>query len=191
MTSPYPANPNWPATWGKCTVVGQYLDSTGTPMPGQIVFTPAPPVVIVGTIMIMPAPLTAYLDTAGRLSVDIPASDDPDINPGGWTYAVDEQVTAGRKYNIAAPLGTVVDLSVVSPVTSFTGNVAPPGQPVRAFPVSAITSWTQSHSFPYPPGVRLVASDGSTVTPSAVSYPSAGSVTATTTAAFTGTIYLF
>ena len=134
MSNPYPGDPDWPTNWGGATITGTYVGLDGTPFVGTVTFTPAPPSILDASTMtvIIPATLTATLDVNGHFSITVPATDDPDINPTGWTYQVSENFVGGRKYSIFAPLGTTVDLSAVAPVPPADGTpiiVGPAGPP--------------------------------------------------------------
>lgn len=103
------------------TVTGTFLDASGEPLAGQVTFTPSavlsddsgdPDVVIVG------ASVKARLDKDGSFSVALAATDDADLSPTGWTYAVEERVAGQtRTYSISLPASpSTVDLAEVVPV---------------------------------------------------------------------------
>lgn len=123
MTNPFPGNPLWPSDFQGCTVEGQYLALDGTAIAGTVTFTPSPSSLLAADdeLIIVPRTYQATLDITGAFSITIPASDDPDINPQGWTYAVSENFSGGRKYNINAPQGATINLCDVSPVPSSNG----------------------------------------------------------------------
>lgn len=89
------------------TVHGTYKDMTGTAMTGTIVFTPN--VVIddpESDLIIMPKAFTATL-TAGAFTISLPATDDPDVTPVGWSYTVTENIgPLGRT-------GLVIDVPII------------------------------------------------------------------------------
>lgn len=122
MTTPYPSP--WPANFQGCTITGRYLKLDGTPVQGTVSFAASPDGLLDAedTMIIVPVNLTATLDMNGALSIVVPATDDPDINPHNWTYAVSENFVGGRKYSIRAPQNTTIDLSVVAPVPSSLGQ---------------------------------------------------------------------
>lgn len=97
-----------------------YLD--GTPAAGTVKFTGKNIAVSdVYNKVILPNTLTATLDVNGAFTVNIPATDDPDILPNGWTYKVEELFDAGggRTMEIEVPLASLptgVDLSEVAPL---------------------------------------------------------------------------
>lgn len=124
MTNPYPGT-QWPADYQGCTITGQYLGLNGAPMIGSVSFNAAPDGLLdVGSkVIIVPISLTAVLDAEGRIPAGfvVPATDDPTINPTGWTYAVSENFSGGRKYNILAPMNTTIDLVNAAPVPAADG----------------------------------------------------------------------
>lgn len=119
-----PLTPNW----NLIQVVGTYVDMSGNPMSGTVTFTPDVSVTIaedsVYKQLIVPLTISATLDGSGHFSVNLPASDDPDITPRGWTYNVVETMGSfTRKYAITVPVSTVgpLDLSTVAPAVSSSG----------------------------------------------------------------------
>lgn len=84
------------------TVGGQFVDVSGAPIAGQVKFTPR-------TILtdaaedqiIIPRTITVDLDANGEFTVVLPATDDPDLAPTGFTYRVEEAFSGGRTYDIA------------------------------------------------------------------------------------------
>ncbi len=83
------------------TLGGQYVDVSGAPIAGQVKFTPR-------TILtdadedqiIIPRTITVDLDANGEFTVVLPATDDPDVAPAGFTYRVEEAFSGGRTYDI-------------------------------------------------------------------------------------------
>lgn len=107
-----------PPSYNLCTVKGHFVDLEGRPVTGSITFTAPTALVAAGdATTVIPVPLTVTL-VDGRFETQIPASDDPDITPHGWTYRVEERFGSGltgRTYQIHAPAGGTVDLSLVAP----------------------------------------------------------------------------
>ena len=134
------------------TVTGRFLlayadsgdpgpEPDGAPAKGSVIFraspvklldvsaTPAP-------VTILPAPVVANLNTSGYIEgydgdagVRLVATDDPDINPVGWTWQVEFRLTdeanvavAVPTFSFSLPAGTTVDLASVSPVPSANGT---------------------------------------------------------------------
>lgn len=70
--------------------------------------------------VIMPTEITVDL-VDGEFTVNLPATDDPDIQPNGWTYTVTEQFNKGGErpaFEIDVPIASLpggIDLSEVAP----------------------------------------------------------------------------
>lgn len=126
------------------TVVGTIIDSTGTPAKGKVTFTPAAKVLINRTasppVTITTASVKVELDADGHFSVQLVATDDPDLNPVGWTYSMSFVLEAGTiaSESILVPVGATIDVTTVVRVTSSggtpitqgpPGDLGPPGPP--------------------------------------------------------------
>jgi hypothetical protein len=121
-----------PGNYSTRTVTGTILDlHSGNPAAGTVVFKPSLTNQFINdagadTIM-APTPTRVMLDGNGQFSVVLGTTDDPDINPTGWTYEV-EIVTGGTEtqrtvYSIALPAGgSPIDLADISPTVSVTGS---------------------------------------------------------------------
>jgi hypothetical protein len=94
------------------TVTGKYLNlSDGSPANGKVEFTPT--TVLRNTVaneIIYPFPIVANLSGSGTFSIQLPATDDPDITPQGWLYSVTEKITEkitgssiNRTFTMAVP----------------------------------------------------------------------------------------
>lgn len=107
-----------PASWTTVTVTGTYTRRDGTPAAGSVEFI-SPQVVVVDGETVVPHTIAAALDDTGSLSVDLPATDDPDISPTGWTYTVNERGVRGLHrdtYAIQVPHDSAgIDLATVAP----------------------------------------------------------------------------
>ncbi len=119
------------------TVTGTFVDFSGKPMMGKIVFTPTPSAVndAGADRVYMPSPIVALITAGGHMSVELAATDDTDGNPVGFTYTVTEQFdnfTGGRSYPISLPAAnSPVDLADISPESSAdAGTVVWAGMPV-------------------------------------------------------------
>lgn len=114
-----------PVDYDTVEVRGKYTYLDGTPVSGKIRFTGKVVAISDATdTIILPASITASL-VAGQFSVNLPATDDPDIQPNGWTYTVTEEFSGGRVYEIDVPLSakaTGIELSEVAPVIPSTGT---------------------------------------------------------------------
>lgn len=111
------------------TVTGKYGLIDGTDAQGKVTFTPTPIIVSHASHRrVFPVPISVTL-TAGTFSIDLPATDDPDFQPTGWTYQVTENITGASpvSYNISVPVATsgVLQLADVAPVQASGGTVPP------------------------------------------------------------------
>lgn len=117
-----------PIDYDTVTVRGKYVYLDGSPARGLIRFTGKVIATSAATkTMIIPATVTATLDENGQFTVPVPATNDPDIQPNGWTYSVSEDLSngGGRVYDIDIPLEAKpdgIDLSAVAPVIPANGN---------------------------------------------------------------------
>lgn len=111
-----------PSNWTIVPVSGQYLYVDGTPAQGQILFS-APSVVLADGSAIFSKPLIGVLSANGQLSINLPATNDPDTSPTGWAYQVTEMIVGqipNRSYfvQIDYQAGSI-DLPSLAPVVSF------------------------------------------------------------------------
>jgi microcystin-dependent protein len=114
----------WPDDFQGCTIVGQYLDLAGHAVVGSLTFTMSPTAVLdaANNLVIVPKVFSVALDSVGSFTITLPATDDPDINPMDWTYAVSENFVGGRKYGIRAPQNQIVNLVDIAPVPASQGE---------------------------------------------------------------------
>lgn len=133
------------------TVVGQFLlayadsddagpEPDGEPAKGSIFFRPSPIKLLNASatpnpVTVLPAVVECLLDTEGYLlgypgdrGVRLVATDDPDMNPTGWTWTVEFRLTdqddvpvSLPSFSIELPSDTTVDLTTVSPVADANG----------------------------------------------------------------------
>lgn len=79
----------FPASVTTITVHGEILNALGVPATGRVHFRiPYPLRDTAGDIVVGPSTVTATLDATGEFTVTLPATDDPDLTPSGWTYQV-------------------------------------------------------------------------------------------------------
>lgn len=120
-------------------VHARYAHPDDTPVTGKAVTFEASPTAILDpndqTIFI--PPVTAYTDRDGNLTTTLICTDDPTLNPTGFTYQVTEQ--GERQYNIAVPTdidNTILELADVAPIPAANGVAiwrGPPGEPAPGF----------------------------------------------------------
>jgi hypothetical protein len=116
----------FPTDWATGTVKGHLITIGGSNANGEILFEPVPDRLQSPSedYVVLPEPIAVNL-TLGAFNVDIPASDDPDVNPTGWTYQVTELIN-GREpvsYYLEVPAGGTIDLADIAFIDSSTGQV--------------------------------------------------------------------
>jgi hypothetical protein len=116
-------------------VVGRLALYDDTPLSGNIVFSSTPVLAdSQNNSILFPMIFTSQLGTAppwggpavpGEFGISLPATDDPDIVPGGWTWHVKENVSNGREYNVIIPLNSplvngypTIKFATIAPATS-------------------------------------------------------------------------
>lgn len=120
------------------TITGTYVGEDGVAESGAVTFVPS-----VDTIrdpasdqVVKLAPQRAVLDATGKFTIDLIASDDPDVIPTGWYYTVIERVTRHdqRSWFINVPYNLIsLDLSDIP-------EVSDPSAPTYPATTSAVTS---------------------------------------------------
>ena len=106
------------ATVTMVTVTGNYLDYLGNPIVGQIKFSLNDMLRnSIANQMIVPSTITVTLNASGSFSVQLPATNDPDVIPE-FIYSVEESFPYGRTYTLVLPYTTSgsVDMADISPV---------------------------------------------------------------------------
>jgi hypothetical protein len=96
-----------PASAEHRVVYATYLDAGGDPAVGFVEFTPS--VVLTDqadVTFIALEPLVAELDETGYMAADLMCTDDPDLQPTGWYWKVEEHIPGGRRYGILVPSGS-------------------------------------------------------------------------------------
>jgi hypothetical protein len=108
-------------------VTATYVDVEGNAIAGQVRFTPRAIITdaAYGQIIISNT-ITATLNSSGTFTVYLPATDDPDVSPTGWTYQVVEAFTNGRTFDMAVPKDTVgsLNLATVVPAAANSGTAS-------------------------------------------------------------------
>jgi hypothetical protein len=98
-------------------ITGTYVDFEGNAIEGQIRFSVSE-VLRNGTDDQMVAPSSVVVPlVSGSFSTTLPATNDPDVVPNPFTYAVEESFSGGRSYEISIPYTTSgsLDLADISP----------------------------------------------------------------------------
>jgi hypothetical protein len=98
-------------------ITGTYVDYEGNAIAGQVRFSISQ-VLRNGTDDQMVAPSVVVVSLVdGSFSVTLPATNDPDVIPNPFTYAVEESFAGGRSYTISIPYTSAgaLDLADISP----------------------------------------------------------------------------
>lgn len=96
------------------------------PITGNVIFTASPQSILDGTdnVVLLPKPITVALDGTGSFTTVLAATDDPDLNPNGWTYTVSFELGGGLTldpFAIEVRTGTTTDLADIAPVPDSNG----------------------------------------------------------------------
>lgn len=95
----------WPQGVDTVTVTGLFVHPDGSPYRGSVAFTIAEPVSSAEHDVIVQGTLVSPLDTEGRLTVTLLATDAAGFEPSGWVYRVDErwEDAPPRAYRLGLP----------------------------------------------------------------------------------------
>lgn len=124
-TTPYPGTLHWPSSWQPSRLYGTYVGLDGKPIAGGVIhlipsvaqfYTSQQPTMIVSKTLVI------KLDDGGRFDVLIPASDDPEVQPTGWTYEVKPQFPGAESFHITAPANISQNIATIAPVTQSNGT---------------------------------------------------------------------
>lgn len=139
-----------PAEFNTVALSGQYVNLDGSPVAGYLTFTPSPTILRAAASkdLIVPVVINVPLDGTGHFSVNLPATDDPDINPDGWTYQVLEGFGNRRTYSVQILLeaGTEQNIFDLAPVAMANGTYYELGPTGPAGPPALIVSGAPSSS---------------------------------------------
>ena len=117
----------FPAGASTITVTGTFpVPVAGTARTGRVVFTPSARLVDDTQHAIYSGGGPVTLDNAGHFSVVLLCTDDPDVQPTGWRWRVDEQPSGGVRstywIDLPSTLGPTVDLSTLAEVDAPDGG---------------------------------------------------------------------
>lgn len=113
-----------PAALTLIPVHGRILkaDASGTPATGTVSFRVEQTLRdTTDNVLLTPTTLTATLDATGSFAISLPATDDLDVVPQGWTYAVTVATDALRdSWRISVPAATVgtLEFADIAPAVS-------------------------------------------------------------------------
>lgn len=106
------------------TVRGTYTDFDGRPASGHVSFAPSTPILLSDGTSVLPTPLSVAV-VNGEFTLDIPATDDLDVTPHGWSYVVVENIGSyHRVLEMLAPAGADIVLPEVAPAEPVTPEKA-------------------------------------------------------------------
>lgn len=108
-----------PADFDTVRVFGTFVDASGNPIPnGKVIFTATERLHSTAySTAVIPSDVEAIPDSSGYIEVNLPCTDDPDIEPAGtWAWHVTEKFGPYiRRYQMLAPRGDAIDLTNVQP----------------------------------------------------------------------------
>lgn len=107
-----------PSNLTTVTVTGRYIDHNGSPVRGSVTFDTDYYVLDAGeNVVVIEAPITVNLDATGSFSVDLIATDDPQMTPTGWTWELTPNFDGGFPLQFALPasLAPTTDITVLAP----------------------------------------------------------------------------
>lgn len=116
-----------PPEYNTVEVRGGYVYLDGAPAEGSVNFTgKAIAVAAASHTVIVPTTLSVNL-VNGAFSIQLPATDDADVQPNGWTYKVEETFSrgGGRTFEMEVPLASAtdgIDISSVAPLEPSSGD---------------------------------------------------------------------
>ena len=105
----------------KVTVTATYVDGEGNPCAGSVIFSPNTRLSAgADDLLVRPVPLEVTLSAEGTISAELYATDNADLEPSGWCWAVTENITftTSSTWNFFLPYsgGATQDLSDLEPV---------------------------------------------------------------------------
>lgn len=125
--------------YGTVRVDLQHGDELGTPAldgepaQGFVTFTPSAAKLLdtAGDVIVVPRPITRPLDVNGQLTVQLIATDDPDLNPTDWTWRVSFSLVGAslEAWSFEVPEGSDRSLREISPMPDANGTFYLPGVP--------------------------------------------------------------
>ena len=131
-------SPHWAASWQTGRLSGVILDMDRQPVQGIISFTPdvTGPILAAGsTTIAIPSTTVVELGGDGSFEAVLPAGDDPDITPTGWTYMCRVETTSTRLdgvwrtgFPVLVSVGADVPLTAAIPQASATGTPVTRGE---------------------------------------------------------------
>jgi hypothetical protein len=98
-------------------VTGRYIDASGAAVRGSVTFTLDTPLLDAGaSTYIIETEYTVALDATGSFAVNLPATNDVDVTPTGWTWTLTPNFDGADPITFALPTNlTTVDITTLSP----------------------------------------------------------------------------
>jgi hypothetical protein len=98
-------------------VTGRYIDASGAAVRGSVTFTLDTPLLDAGaSTYIIETDYTVALDATGSFAVNLPATNDVDVTPTGWTWTLTPNFDGADPITFALPTNlTSVDITTLSP----------------------------------------------------------------------------
>lgn len=114
-----------PANVSTVTVTGTYVDLLGSPVRGNINFTPRTNLLDADSATtLIASTITVTLDANGQFTTVLPVSDDPDLTPIGFSYLVQETFTGGRTFDILIPAGGTSTIDIADLAAALSASAA-------------------------------------------------------------------
>ncbi len=115
-----------PAGYALTTITATCRDRSGGIPAGTVEFE-ADRAVIIGGVIVYPKILTATLDGSGEYSIDLPSTNDPDLNDTSGYYWVRENFDGGREqFRIYVPYDAgTLDMADIPAIDEIPAGVAP------------------------------------------------------------------
>ena len=108
-----------PVSLSTCTVAGTYVDLGGNPVRGSLTFKPQTVLKEPNLkIILIPTAIVKTLDATGAVSIVLPVTTDPDVEPEPFIYEITENFSGGRTFAVSLPLslaGQTVNLADLLP----------------------------------------------------------------------------
>lgn len=83
-------------------VTGNYVNASGSPAKGRIIFAPTSRVIDENNAVIVQDPISVVLDTNGAFNVELPTTDNPALNPVGWAYEITVRLNGQKPHKFFA-----------------------------------------------------------------------------------------
>ena len=109
------------------TLTGTFIDAEGNAASGNLLIRPefTHAVNTTTNFIAVPETINVMLNAAGSFSIVLQATDDPAVDPVGFTYHVDFDLHEIDipSFSFALPAGSTVDLADAIPLPSTTGTL--------------------------------------------------------------------